>query len=572
MSTRPPAKCTACQHNQVAWTRPRVDYCYGCLPGGPFTPPRCRHCGSEAYFSDGMCDRCHPGGPRHVGACRGCLAWGVVRKHNWRCWVCRWWQGHYPDGDCGHCARRTTVGDQGACRLCLEQARLLQEPGRPLDIQAANHHGQQLFLANMRYQRPRAPRLRPPSRDQHPHARFGDVPWRQERLFNIDADPELVRKRALAAQGTLVEQCKQLVAEHAVRHGWSNRQRNDVERSLRLLASLQATPGAKINATDVLQLPRYAGNIQSTLDVLTAAGLLIDDRLSPVERYFADKLDDLPAPLSAQLEVWLQVMLDGSTTAPRQRSRNPQTTRLQIAGIAPIIHQWAAAGHQSLAEITPTQIQAALPESRTKRHWAELGLRSLFRTLKGRKLIFTDPTRGLPATQPNTTIPLPLDTQAIRDALNSPDPAIAFGIALVAFHALTNRQVGALQLTDIVDSRLTLTNREIPLADPVQVRLRAWLDHRQTTWPNTINPHLFITRRSAPRLTPVGKQFPFKGTGLTCQALREDRIVQEIHTNGGDIRALCDLFGLSVQAALRYATALNHPELEHQVPRTQRTS
>jgi hypothetical protein len=520
-----------------------------------------------------MCDRCQPGGPRHVGSCRGCLAWGVVRKHNWRCWVCRWWQGHYPEGDCQHCQRRTTVGDQGACRLCLEQARLLQETGRPLDIPAANHHGQQLFLANMRYQRGRTSRLRAPSpRVPQAQPRFGEVSWRQERLFSLDADPELARQRALAARGTLVEQCKQLVAEHAARHGWSHRQRNDVERSLRLLASLQATPGAKINASDVQQLPRYAGNIQSTLDVLTAAGLLIDDRASPVERYFAAKLDALPATIRHQLEIWLDVRLNGSTTAPRQRSRDPQTVRLQIAGLAPIIQQWAADGHQSLAEITPTQIRAALPESRTKRHWAELGLRSLFRTLKGRKLIFTDPTRGLPATQPNITIPLPLNTQTIREQLNSPDPAIALAVALVAFHALAISQLRGLSLTDVVDGRLTLDGREIPLAEPVLVRLGVWLDHRQATWPNTINPHLFITRRSAPRLTPVGKQFPFKGTGLTAQAIREDRIVQEIHANGGDIRKLCDLFALSISAAMRYGTALNHPELEHPLPRTHQQS
>ncbi len=570
--TRPPARCIACQVNRVAWVRPRVDYCYQCLPGGPFTPPPCRACRSPAYFSDGLCAKCHPGGPRHPGSCRGCLGWGVFRAHNWHCWSCRWWQGHYSQGDCLHCRRTTRIGELGACRLCLEQARLRQQPGRALDLAGANHFGQQLFLANMRYQRARTPRLGPEPRHARDRASaYKPVGWRQERLFDLAPDAEQVTQRVQAADGDLVDYCRELVREHAARHGWSKRQRNDVTRSLRLLAALQDTPGAKINATDVLQLPRYDGNINSTLDVLAAAGLLIDDRIAPIERYFAGKTDGLPAPIKQQLELWLEVMLNGSSTAPRQRSRDPQTIRIQILGIAPIIHQWAADGHTSLAEITREQVRTALPSSGGRRHYAELGLRSVFRVLKARKLIFTNPTRGLPATQPNRTVPLPLNTESIRAALGSPDPAIALAVALVAFHALTSKQLRELALTDIVDGRLTLKRRNIPLAGPVLVRLRAWLDHRARIWPHTINPHLFITRRSAPRLTRVGAQFPWTATDLRPQALREDRIVQEIHATGGDIRRLCDLFGLSVQAATRYATTLNHPRLTTAHTPVQRT-
>ena len=60
---------------------------------------------------------------------------------------------------------------------------------------------------------------------------------------------------------------------------------------------------------------------------------------------------------------------------------------------------------------------------------------------------------------------------------------------------------------------------------------------------------------------PVGRQFPWKSTALRPQALREDRILQEIHATGGDIRRICDLFGLTVDAALRYAITLGHPDL-----------
>lgn len=66
-----------------------------------------------------------------------------------------------PKGVCNYCHRDTWIGDQGACRLCLEQARMLQEPGRALDLAGANKHGQQLFFANMRFQRSRTRRLKP---------------------------------------------------------------------------------------------------------------------------------------------------------------------------------------------------------------------------------------------------------------------------------------------------------------------------------------------------------------------------------------------------------------------------
>ena len=560
--TRPPARCNACQDNRVAWVKPRVDFCYECLPGGPFTPPACRKCASAQYFSEGLCETCHPGGPLHLGACRGCLAWGVYRQHSWHCWVCRWWQGHYPLGDCQHCGRNTRVSDQGACRLCMAQARLMQEPGRALDLAGANRHGQQMFFANMQFHQSRTPRLKPKPGRGGPK-RFTPVTWRQLTLFELEPDRDLVKERALAADSELIQYCKEAVREHAAKFGWSKRQSNDVIRSLRLLQVLQDTPGAKIKASEVLQLPRYDGNISSTLDVLAAADMLIDDRVPNVERYFAGKTANLPEPMKAQLEVWLEVMLNGSSTAPRQRSRDPQTARIHIMGIAPIIQAWADAGHQSLAEITAEQVRAALPKSGPRRNWAQSGLRSLFKVLKDRKLIFINPTRGMPITPVNATVPLPLDRGTIRQALASPDPAVALAVALVAFHALTATQLTQLQLTDIVDGRLVLGARDIPLAGPVRVRLTAWLDHRNRTWPHSINPHLFVGRRSAPRLVAIGKQFPWKGTDLRPQALREDRILQEIHATGGDVRRICDLFGLTMDTAMRYALTLAHPDLEH---------
>ena len=39
-AVRPPSKCLVCQVNRVAWTKPRMDFCYTCVPGGPIVAPR----------------------------------------------------------------------------------------------------------------------------------------------------------------------------------------------------------------------------------------------------------------------------------------------------------------------------------------------------------------------------------------------------------------------------------------------------------------------------------------------------------------------------------------------------
>ncbi|WP_422758811.1 hypothetical protein [Paenarthrobacter sp. C1] len=210
-------------------------------------------------------------------------------------------------------------------------------------------------------------------------------------------DPAAVAARVRAEDSELTRYCAAIVREHAEKAGWSKRQRNDVTRSLRLLQALRAAPTAKVRATDVLQLRQYSGNIASTLDVLAAAGLLIEDRPSGLERYFAAKTATLPQAMKDQLEVWLQVLTEGSSQAPRQKPRTPQTIRAHILGIEPVVHGWAEAGLESFAEVTRAHVTAALAGTGGRRHIAGNGLKSLFTTLKGRRLIFADPTRGMKA-------------------------------------------------------------------------------------------------------------------------------------------------------------------------------
>jgi hypothetical protein len=140
----------------------------------------------------------------------------------------------------------------------------------------------------------------------------------------------------------------------------------------------------------------------------------------------------------------------------------------------------------------------------------------------------------------------------VREAIQSGQPAREALAALVAFHAVRSGQLASLNLTDVRDGRLHLDGRVIPLAAPVRERLAAWLDERARRWPATVNPHLFINWYTAVRETPVSSPWISHTLDISPQAVREDRILDEALATGGDIRRLCDLFGLTVGGAERY--------------------
>ncbi len=150
--------------------------------------------------------------------------------------------------------------------------------------------------------------------------------------------------------------------------------------------------------------------------------------------------------------------------------------------------------------------------------------------------------------------PLAVDLAALRAALDSPSPARAVITALLAYHAIRTGQLAQLQLTDIRGGRLHLDDRVILLAQPVRDRVDAYLSHRAATWPTTVNAHLFIHARNWTGTRPVTAAWISCQLGISAEHIRLDRIYQEVEATGGDIRALCDLFGMSIANAARWAT------------------
>lgn len=87
---------------------------------------------------------------------------------------------------------------------------------------------------------------------------------------------------------------------------------------------------------------------------------------------------------------------------------------------------------------------------------------------------------------------------------------------------------------------------------------------RNRRWPCTANPYLFISQTTGRGVEPVSYVWINDMLGIPTSRLREDRLLHEVEATGGDPRRICDLFGLSVGAVLRYTGTIDQPGLiEH---------
>lgn len=560
MST--PRTCTRCGVKPVATARHA--HCYDCLPGGPRIPPPCRTCGSTTdYYSAGLCRRCHRFAPQTVDSCLECLGWGTTRRTSYMCEGCRGWRKRVSTGEgkCAICRDWCALNAEGLCRLCRRQAALIRTTHRGATAAEANKHGQQLFIVGTFHQkRPVPPPTGPAT------ALLSRYPVEHRQLVLFDAARDLGRIRPGVGpepqDPVLAAALLQAADEHAARYGWSRTRKVDARSALRVLLGFQDSPGAPIKASAVRELAaRFA--VQPVLDILADVGMLDDDREPSLTDWFNNKIRGLPEPMANELRTWLTVMRDGSNSPPRRLPRSHTTIRLQLRFALPTLRAWAAAGHISLREVSLNDVLEALPEMGTDRATVGQGLRSIFTVLKGRKVIFTNPIARVRTGKPETRDPLPLtDFNELREALNSADRTRAAMTALVAFHGLRNQHLRELLLTQLDGVRLRLRERTILLAAPVRERLTAYLDDRTARWPATLNPHLFINPYTAVRTCQVSSVYVNEKVGVGVQRIREDRILHEAHASGGDVRRLCDLFGLSIKGAERYTATLGHPHLD----------
>jgi hypothetical protein len=465
------------------------------------------------------------------------------------------------------------VNQQGACRPCWLQARALARRDQaPIDVVAANRHGQQLMFANMSsWAKDRRPRIRPPTpaRDPQPRdrrtaaSRYGQLdlfayrPVEDRALRYGFGDPPDVKLSLLLDR---------LTCEHAAAHGWHREQTTTIRVAVRVLQAMRALAQTPILASDVMHLVSVDLAARPVIEILAANDLLIDDRVLTVRTWFDDHTGGLPAPMGKELRFWFEVLHRGSSTPPRSHPRAEGTIRILARWALPTLRAWADAGHQSLREITREDVLAVLPAANTPRTTLARALTSIFGILKRHKIIFVNPTARVRVGSFDRRIPMPVDITEARAAFNSADPVQAALAALVGIHGLRVAETCGLHLTDLRDGRLYLPERTIVLAAPVKLRLAAYLDYRNDRWPDTANPHFFIHYLSTGHLRPVGAPWIGRRLGMSPRALRQDRIIDETQATHGDLRRICDFFGVTMATAEHYATTLNHPGLTDTLP------
>jgi integrase len=263
----------------------------------------------------------------------------------------------------------------------------------------------------------------------------------------------------------------------------------------------------------------------------------------------------LPQGFATAVRDRLLVLLNGET---RSRPRSATTIYVYFTAVHPLIGRWPAdRGH--LREVTAQDIQGRLGKLRGHQlHTTISAVRSLFRFAKKRGLIFANPARRLSAAEPEPSL-LPMtddEVRAVEEAITLQGQRLI--IALAAVHAARWESIQALTLDDLdlPNRRITLAGHPQRLGDLSHKALRAWLDYRRATWPNTPNRHVLISKRTALGDAPVTRgylDFHLKPHGVSVERIRRDRILHEALTGRPDPLHLSLMFGISERPASQYA-------------------
>ncbi|MEV6653696.1 hypothetical protein [Streptomyces sp. NPDC051219] len=170
--------------------------------------------------------------------------------------------------------------------------------------------------------------------------------------------------------------------------------------------------------------------------------------------------------------------------------------------------------------------------------------------------------------QPHDPDPCPRQAGGVIQSLDQADidttidtattPDLRLIIALASVHAARPKTIRTMQLedADLGNRRITVGGHVRPLYDLTRRAVLDWLDCRRNRWPNTANPHLLITQKTAVELGPAGKLWSTRATRnltATLERLRVDRQLEEALTHGADPLHLALVFGIDEKTAIRYA-------------------
>jgi hypothetical protein len=496
--------------------------------------------------------------------CKGCAS--LRRKHG--------------TGACPGCGRDVPL-DRGFCRLCRNQAILnvrSQTPwAKPDDDgrRVAAREGLQLFFAGMQrsvqlgQRRPREQGKSCGPGKQPPRLRLVTARAVQLRLFDGTRD---VRGARLAGRDSvdpeLSEYASGYIEDLAAARGWSAATLEDVRAGALLMIAVHGRD-ERVRASTVAQLGERLLPVGPVREVLALLSLLDDDRPDTLETWIDNQLDGLPSQIRDEVTAWLGELRTGG---PRSRPRTGGTVHAYLGATRPFLGE-CAARYGTLRQVTTTDLQEWVARDPAVRHLRASAARSLFRVLKARRMVFTDPARRLPPARRRLPVPVPLPpgTDALISDLALGSPRARLVVALIGVHSLTSSDITAIRVDDVSrhDMRLVARGSTRPLDAFTASAIDGYLSWRRDTWPRTANPHLIITRTTAGSTSPVDpgtiKRW-LKGI-TTPAALRQSCLLWEAETSGGDPLLLATMFGIATQTSLRYTDAVVHRRREDHDPR-----
>ena len=510
---------------------------------------------------------------RSVTSCAECLAWGLTYAQG-VCLACYNFAARNPvTGACAGCGRWLPVKKQ-YCRLCWCQARAdrdaLAADARSAVVLApwlpqVSHH--QLFFAGMdrRQARPRVTTRRLGARGRPPKPAPAVVTGPRPAPVQLSLFAALPRAYRLGRidlrsgpppDNPWLAWALHLAHVMAETRGFDRVVHRELNRNLVMLLAGYAS-GDTIRVSDFHPVLTSAGaSLAHTIEVLTAMGIVTDDRQATFDTWLHAKLDELAPAIAELAQRWARVLHDGS---PRRRPRSPSTATNYLNAARPALLAWSQT-YDHLREVTRDDVLAHLDGLRgDARMTALVALRSLFSWARRERLIFTNPAsqirigaRALPVWQPLTAADITGAVQA------STTPQARLCVVLAAVHAARPGQIRAIQLSDadLGSHRITIGGHPRPLDDLTRRILIGWLDHRRRRWPHTANQHLLVSKESALHHGPVSSAYILNLRGLpaTLERLRIDRQLEEALASGGDPLHMAAVFGVDTSTAIRYAT------------------
>jgi integrase len=368
------------------------------------------------------------------------------------------------------------------------------------------------------------------------------------------------------AQRLPTDQQRQLLAElsgYGQARGWTASTMLRARRSLTVL--LGSHPTLPHGAVDAATARAFL--VQRRLVALRVVEFLVDQGLVGVhehavlDRWLARRLQPLAAPIRAEVGTWVDALRGRGARAGRPRKA--ATIQGYLRALQPALADWSVR-YQSLRQVTPQDVTAQLDGvSGPTRLLVLAAMRSLFATLKARRVLFANPTAGLLGRHQVPAPALGLD-QAVRAGLlgrlQRPDQRLM--VLLAGVHALRSAQICALGLdaVDLPGGTLLVDGRPRRLDSLTRGQLRAWLGLRRQQWPASANPYLLVNHSTGGGIQPVRRSWVhqvFQRLGTTAHQLRVDRLLAEVQASGGDPLTLARLFGLSDPTALRYCAELD---------------